>query len=81
MERRSSVGFTTLASAAGANGGTMPTRNIYALAFNQDGSIGSPSDYRAGSYAVHTGMTSAQSTAYSLAIKTLWEECSGLSLP
>lgn len=82
IQRRLSSGNSTLVSETEGWAGTIPTvRNLYALAFNYNGTPVAFTDARLGSYGVSGGMSSANVTAYTLALKNLWETCTSLSLP
>ena len=82
IQRRLSSGNSTLVSETEGGAGTIPTvRNLYALAFNYNGTPVAFTDARLGSYGVSGGMSSANVTAYTLALKNLWETCTGLTLP
>lgn len=80
VERRYSAGFTSLASASGADAGTIPTVNLYALAHNLSGTAANFSDDKLGSYGCASGLSSVDAEAFTLALKDLWETASGLTL-
>jgi hypothetical protein len=81
---RKSTGFATVinegASLVGAVGTVQP---MTYMAWNNNGTISSfsPSTVRFGSYGMGLGMTSTQAENFSAGLKTLWETCTGLSLP
>lgn len=75
-------GFVTAKSLAGADAGTVPTVEMAAMArHNGSGAFVEYSNGQMGFYSMHEGMTTAQATQYSAALKTLWETCTGLTLP
>jgi hypothetical protein len=82
--KRTSSGFTTtlneVTSTAGSVGTTQP---MTLMATNNNGSfsIFTPSSVRFGAYGMGLGLTAAQAESFSLALKTLWETCTGLTLP
>jgi len=62
--------------------GTIPSvRNIYAMAFNYNGTALTFSDAEYGAFVVGTGMSPSVSDQFTLALKNLWETASGLTLP
>jgi len=78
IRRRNTAGYSQLASTARSVTGTLPTRTICFMAI-------SPlfwfSNSRNGAFFVSSGMSSANSEAFTLNLKTLWETCTGLTLP
>jgi len=84
--RRISTGTSTLISTDGGDSGTLPESNVYALAQNNNDSIGGSdpaafSDVQLGSYGFGMGLSSTQNNAFTLALKNLWETCTGLTIP
>ena len=62
--------------------GTIPSvRNIYAMAFNYNGTALTFSDAEYGAFVVGTGMSPSVSDQFTLALKDLWETSTGLTLP
>lgn len=67
----SSLGFTTLATAA-ASGGTRPTVEIYAMGLNNAGvTTGTTQIRRYSFFAIHDGLTSAEANALATAVQNL----------
>jgi hypothetical protein len=56
-------------------------QNPFVMANNNNGPAASFSDARLGVYGLGLGLSSADGDTFTLAIKTLWETCTGLSLP
>jgi hypothetical protein len=82
LQRRLTSGNSTLVTETEGGAGTIPTvQNLYAVAFNYNGTAAGFTDARLGSYGVSSGMSSANVTAFTANLKTLWEQCSGLTLP
>jgi len=82
MRKRATAGVSSIYDTAGADFGTIPTtQTIYAMAMNYVGSAIGHSNARFGLHGVSLGMSTANTDAFTLALKTLWEQCSGLSLP
>ena len=80
IQRRITSGSSTIATATVASAGAIPTNPIYALARLQGG-YSSGNDNKVGAYGVGLGLSSANGENYTLALKTLWETCTGLTLP
>jgi len=82
--KRTSVGFSTTinegSTPVGLVGSIQP---MAAMAFNNNGTFSSfvPPTVRFGSYGMGLGMTSTQAENFSAGLKTLWETCTGLTLP
>ena len=82
LQRRRTAGNSTLQTDADAGGGTIPTnQNMIAMAFNYNGTPSGYSDARLGSFSTFAGFSSANADAFTLNLKTLWETCTGLTLP
>jgi hypothetical protein len=84
--RRTSTGKTTLINTAGADAGAIATGgNIAALATNNNAGIGfAASDFnnaRMGAFGIGLGLADAGDTAFTLALRTLWETCTGQTIP
>jgi hypothetical protein len=77
-QRRSA--FATLANVDGANAGVLPTVNFNAMRSTYGGGVAYYSG-ELGAYGAGLGMTIAQADGYSLNLKTLWENLTGLTLP
>jgi hypothetical protein len=83
---RTTASRTLLANTAGADNGSIPNNNVFFLAVNNTSVSGAtnPNNYNDGQaafYSLGLGLTDAQDTAYTLALKTLWESTTGLTLP
>jgi len=82
IQRRLTSGNSILVTDTEGGAGTIPTvRNLYALATNYAGTAASFTDARLGSYGASGGMSSASVTDFTANLKTLWETCTGLTLP
>jgi roadblock/LC7 domain-containing protein len=77
---RKTAGLTEIARTTQAASGSAPTHNLFAMALNNAGSVSAP--YSNAGYGVW-GVTenNSQASAFTLAIKNLWEGCTGLTLP
>ncbi len=77
-----SSGFRTVTSGIKADGGTLPTeQNFYFLARNYSGAADQFSNNRYGAFFIGAGMDATEATNFSAGLKTLWETCTGLTLP
>jgi hypothetical protein len=56
-----------------------PSANLFILGRSSDGAIGM--NFPIGAFSTSTELSSAQDVAYVAALKTLWEACTGLTLP
>ena len=82
IQRRLSSGFSELARETEGDTGTMPfSRNLILMAFNYTSGPLSFSDAEYGCFALGTGLSLANNESLSLALKALWETCTGLTLP
>jgi hypothetical protein len=82
--KRTSSGFVTTINEGSALSPSVGTVQPMAyMANNNNGAVSnfSPSTARFGSYGMGLGMTSTQAENFSAGLKTLWETCTGLSLP
>jgi len=79
--QRLTSGVSTLVNTAGANAGTVPVTGTYQMLRSGYGGGAAYSDGRYGFFAASLGQTISQSQAFSLNVKTLWETCTGLTLP
>jgi hypothetical protein len=76
INRRTGSGITSLGSATVAVGGTLPTVELRAM-----GSVWDNNDGRIGLFGASLGLTVSQDELFTLALKTLWETSTGLTLP
>jgi hypothetical protein len=82
IQRRLTAGNSTLQTDSDAGAGAIPsTRNLVAMAFNYNGTISTLSDAQYGAWGTHAGYASSDLAAFTLNLKTLWETCTGLTLP
>lgn len=84
--RRATSGRTVLVTATNADAGTISASPVLAMANNGTDSAGifAPQFYddgRKGAYGFGMGMTDAQDSSFTSALKTLWETLTGLTLP
>jgi hypothetical protein len=82
--KRTSSGFTTTLNEVTATSpavGTVQTMAVMASNINGSVSSFSAATARFGAYGIGLGLTAAQAESFSLALKNLWETCTGLSLP
>ena len=80
MIRRAAGGITSDTN-AGAVTGTVINRSILVMANGVAGSVTQPSTAQIGGAYIGAGMDLAALTAFSLNWETLWEACTGLTLP
>lgn len=85
IHKRLTAGRSTVVDTTVADAGATVTAPIYGLAWNfRDTAGSSPANYFNGQIGVLSaglGMSDADDTAYTLAVKALWETCTGLTLP
>jgi len=82
VRRRTSSGVSSLLSATVADSGVIPTtRNFIAMGTNYAGTPTSLGNQEMGAYGVTAGLANANSDAFTLALKNLWETTTGLTLP
>ncbi len=84
--RRSTSGRSVLETLTNSDAGTLAVSPVFALANNATDTAGSfsPVSYdnaQTGAYGFGLGMTNDQDAAFTSALKTLWETCTGLTLP
>lgn len=82
--KRTNAGFSTTVNEAASAVGAVGTVNpMTFMAHNNNGTVitYSSSAARFGSYGMGLGMTAAQAQNFTAALKTLWETCTGLTLP
>jgi len=78
FKERLSNGFEGVETLDGIVGTAFPSNNLFILGDSgQQASMGAP----IGAFSVSTEFSSAQDTAYTAALKTLWETTTGLTLP
>jgi len=78
--RRNSSGFSTLVSTSGADSGFIPTTIMSAMAHTTSSTVANYSNDEYGAYGMALGLDSTDSQDFTLALKNLWEGCTGLSL-
>lgn len=84
--RRITASRSALISTAGADAGNPATGgNVFALGLNTNAGTGDTlsdaNNALCGAYGIGLGITNAQDTAFTLALKNLWETTTGLTLP
>jgi len=79
--RRSTAGRSVLGSLTDANYGVVPTLNLYFMAGNFAGTATNISNTRFGSFGCGTGFSDTQDANFTLALKNLWETCTGQTIP
>lgn len=79
VRRRSGSGVTSLLNLARGNAGSVSTGNLVYSALSDTG--GYCSNARLGAAGINSGLEATQADEFSLALKTLWETCTGLTLP
>ena len=80
FRRRLTSGVTSLATSAGEAAFTLLSVNCFAMARNQSG-LSEPTNAELGSYGYMLGLSDANTDIFTLALKNLWETCTGLTLP
>lgn len=78
IRHRGASGYQSLTSTTVAINGTLPTRTIVFMAIND---LFWFNNARFGVFFASTGATSSESEQFTLSVKTLWETCTGLTLP
>jgi len=81
LKRRKTSGVTTLGTSTTTITAQPNNLNIAFLARNLNGTIDSFCGEEIGAFSIGLELTDAQDTAYSLALKGLWEGTTGLTLP
>jgi hypothetical protein len=82
LHRRATSGFTTPAESATTSTATLTnTRAISFMARNTAGVISGHSNAKFGAFFGGLGMSTADVSAFTANLKTLWETCTGLTLP
>jgi hypothetical protein len=81
LKQRKTSGVTTLGSTTTTITAQPNNLNVAFLANNGSGTIGNYCGEEIGAFSIGLELTDAQDTAYSLALKNLWEGTTGLTLP
>jgi hypothetical protein len=81
QEQRRQSGFSTLADNLLIATGTLPNVEMYCMARNLDGTMVLPSDAGYGSWFMNTGMSATNAVDFTMNLKNLWENLTGLALP
>jgi len=81
LKRRKTSGVTTIGSTTTTITAQPNNLNMAFLAHNNSGTISSYCGEEIGAFSIGLELTDAQDTAYSLALKNLWEGCTNLVLP
>jgi hypothetical protein len=84
FQRRSSSRSVIAGPTAGANSGNTTNANIFVCAVNNSNSGSSPSNHsnaEIGMAGFGSGVSDATDSSITSAIKTLWETCTGLTIP
>jgi len=80
FRRRLTSGVTSLTTSAGEAAFTLSNVNCFAMARNSSG-ISEPTNAELGAYGYSMGLSDFNTDAFTLALKTLWETSTGLTLP
>jgi hypothetical protein len=78
--QRLTSGKSTLVSVTAADFGAIPAQDFYAWSYNFGGSASDFNNARMGAIVVGSGLSSADDSLFTDALKTLWETCTGLTL-
>jgi len=81
LYQRQASGFFTRSTSATAPTGSPGSESMFLFARNFQGAPNGYCAFKAGSAFVSLGMSSADVTAFSINLKTLWETLTGLTLP
>ena len=82
--RRSNSGRSNVATSTSANSGFPPSSNVYFAGYNNTDvslTIPIPTVCTLGFWGFGLGLTDAQDSAFTAAMETLWETCTGATLP
>ena len=81
--RRSNTGRNQVATLTSGNFGNPPVSNVYFGGFNNSDSGATPiaTVCTLGAFGFGLGLTDAQDSAFTAAMETLWETCTGATLP
>jgi len=82
LKRRASSGiaYTTTRTETDANIQSS-ARNVFAMALNNNGTVASWCDAKMGLYGLGLGFSDSDGNKFTLALKTMWETCTGLTIP
>tara|TARA_R110000868_G_scaffold124963_8_gene330214 strand:+ start:734 stop:1594 length:861 start_codon:yes stop_codon:yes gene_type:complete len=75
VNKRVAAGFSIFTSQTSAPAGTLPTSMT---APGRNGTV--PGDNKYGAYGIGTGLAQPEAESFTLALKTLWENCTSLTL-
>jgi hypothetical protein len=81
FRKRKTSGVSSLGTSTASSTGGFPTVAINLMAVNNGGSISGYSTSQIGAAHAGLAMTTTQADQYTAALKTMWEACSGLTLP
>jgi len=82
FRRRLSSGAISLATSSTETASfSLANLNCYGMARNSAGVLSEPSNGRFGSYGYSLKMSDSDTDLFTLALKNLWETCTGLALP
>jgi hypothetical protein len=78
---RNTAGVTQHGSGALLVSGSLTTRHLYFMAFNNNGTAYNPTTSQFGAFFAGVGMSQTLDDQFTLALKNLWEGTTGLTLP
>lgn len=81
IRKRTATGVTPLGNSMVATAGNVPATSLFAMAYNSFGNPAGFSDACFGAFGIGSGLTIEETDALTLKLKTVWEACSGLTLP
>ncbi len=82
FRRRSSTGSVSLGTSSTETASfALANLNCYGFSRNSAGTLSEPSNGRFGSYGYSLKMSDSDTDSFTLALKNLWETCTGLTLP
>lgn len=81
IRRRTTAGAASVGGVGVTPGGTLPAANYGMMCRNDNGTPILPSDEKFGACWVGLGVTTTNHDGFTLALKNLWETCTGLTLP
>jgi hypothetical protein len=81
FRKRKTAAVTSLGTSTSSSTDPYPTVVANIMAANNGGSLASYSTSQIGAAHIGLAMTTVQADAFTLALKTMWEACSGLTLP
>lgn len=79
--RRDGSSHSILGSDVIADNGTIPNEELFFMALNFQGTAASNTDAEFGAFYVGSGFSATDEVDFTSALKTLWETCTGLTLP